>query len=136
MEDNAPSHCNSDNSRLQWARGNIHICPEGRYHGAITTALIEIIISVTLHLELKEQPPTLFLYSVNVLEEVRQWTPTVLVIELRRLNIYAIKVCSETPFDLQVENDITMLSLTKIVEKKTKPDNNTQLLFECFMRIG
>ena len=61
-------------------------------------------------MELKERPPTAFLYSVNILEEVGKRTPTVVMVELRRINIYTIKVCSETSFNL--ENDITLL-LTK-----------------------
>jgi hypothetical protein len=65
---------------------------------------------------LKKRPPTLFLYSVNILEEVSHWTPTILMIELRRLSINTIKVRSETSFDL--ENDINMLSLTKIEGKR------------------
>ena len=42
----------------------------------------------------------LFLDSVDVLEEVSQWTPTVVVVELRRLNVCTIKVSSETMFNL------------------------------------
>ena len=42
----------------------------------------------------------LFLDSVDVLEEVSQQTPTVVMVELRRLDICAIKVSSETMFDL------------------------------------
>ena len=38
--------------------------------------------------------------SVDVLEEVSQQTPTVVMDELRRLDVCAIKVSSETTFNL------------------------------------
>jgi hypothetical protein len=76
----------------------------GRHHRQLHLALgIEGATSNTLY------------YSGNILEEVGQWTPTVVMIELRRFDIYAIKVRSETSFDLK--NDI-MLLLTKIIGGK------------------
>ena len=59
----------------------------------------------------------LFLHSVNVLKEVSQRTPTVVVVELKRLDVCTTKVSSETTFDLQ--ND-TILSTQTCLKKKKR----------------
>lgn len=88
IEDTQPEK-KRESSGLDGARRDIHFCTICRYHRLVGMDRVTITGHVTLLAfivapDLKDHGPAILLYLINVFEEVPEWLPAVVIVEVRR----------------------------------------------------
>jgi hypothetical protein len=89
-------------SRLEWAGRNVHPRTVGRYHGLVSLLVIVIVDGFVFinTVKLKDGFPSAFFDFLDILEEILEGPPTVVVVKVRRCSEAAIDVRSESSFNL------------------------------------
>ena len=89
-------------SWLEWAGRNVHPHMVGRYHRLVSLLVIVILNGFVFinGVKLKDGFPLAFFDFLDILEEILEGLPTVVMVKVRRCSEATIDVHSETSFEL------------------------------------